>query len=41
MGSGDDLPRESKAENIKAMVETAHKYGRYTEETACVTESEL
>ena len=41
LGSGDDLPRESKAENIKAMVETAHKYGRYTEETACVTESEL
>ncbi len=29
LGSGDDLPRESKPENVRAMVETAHKYGKY------------
>lgn len=29
LGSGDDFPRESKPENIKTFVETAHKYGKY------------
>ena len=31
LGSGDDLPRESKPENIKIFVETAHRYGKYPE----------
>ncbi len=33
LGSGDDLPRQSKPENIRAMVETAHRYGKYGTES--------
>jgi len=29
LGSGDDIPRFAKKENIRAMVETCHKFGKY------------
>ena len=29
LGSGDDIPRDAPRENVAAMVEAAHIYGRY------------
>lgn len=29
LGSGDDIPRDAPVENVAAMVEAAHMYGKY------------
>lgn len=40
LGSGDDIPRFAKKENIKAMVETCHKLGKYSSrDTAALDKS--